>query len=795
MRFVRTVENLFGLPAGFQRTEYLESTGTQYIDTGIPLSNENTVKTKIRILKVNNSFFYGSRKSYMVDAFGLHRNYAPFGSDSGMNYVDLSAGTDYIVEQSQNGISINGELKKTYPVSTFTTPENCYLFYLRQEGGFYDSPSSARIYYFQVWDNGTLVRDFIPCLDASNVPCMYDLVGKKPYYNAGTGSFSVGRQVIPVEYLESSGTQYIDTGVRYNSSNYYKIENKIYYGSKNQQFQVQGWDAGGVNGMAGTGLFSDGSSIYGPSCENKSVITEQIINSGTNTQTVTNYNIEGTTGSLSRAHTNLPLYAANGGYGIFACYSQTSFTYNASCKVYYYRIYQNGTLVRDFIPCKDENNVGFMFDKVSGTCYLNAGTGDFIVGENKYTSKLRLIRDAIRIPDGYTRVEYLESTGTQWIDTGIGYTKSTKVESRFRKTSTVGIGNNLFGSGSSFGSSDDFSLWCEKNTGLAIHMPYPYVDSGYKMTSVSINNDVVFTADLEKRVFTLNDQSYTVGGTTTSGSNNHILLYTFGPGYSYTSYFIGRIYYWKQWDNGTLVRSFIPVRDENNVGYMYDEVTGQIFGNAGSGSFVVGNDLPTAKVRFIQDVIPSDYIPLKYLESTGTQWINTDYIPKTNDVYVRYKAKVNTTGENITFGIYPSGNITLNMNLYQSDLAYFRILGFNTSGGISVPNGVTVPHEYELSVNACKIDSQVVRTPSILGSFTNNTSKVVLFARGANAAGTTVDYPLRGRIYYFTIQEGTTLVRDFYPALRKSDNKPGMYDRITKQFFVNQGTGEFNYEI
>jgi hypothetical protein len=36
-------------------------------------------------------------------------------------------------------------------------------------------------------------------------------------------------------------------------------------------------------------------------------------------------------------------------------------------------------------------------------------------------------------------------------------------------------------------------------------------------------------------------------------------------------------------------------------------------------------------------------------------------------------------------------------------------------------------------------------------------------------------------------------VRDLYPALRKSDNKPGMYDRITKQFFVNQGTGEFNY--
>lgn len=41
--------------------------------------------------------------------------------------------------------------------------------------------------------------------------------------------------------------------------------------------------------------------------------------------------------------------------------------------------------------------------------------------------------------------------------------------------------------------------------------------------------------------------------------------------------------------DGDLVRDFIPVR-VGSVGYMYDRVSGQLFGNNGSGNFVLGND-------------------------------------------------------------------------------------------------------------------------------------------------------------------------------------------------------------
>ena len=42
--------------------------------------------------------------------------------------------------------------------------------------------------------------------------------------------------------------------------------------------------------------------------------------------------------------------------------------------------------------------------------------------------------------------------------------------------------------------------------------------------------------------------------------------------------------------DNVLVRDFIPVRNEG-VGYLYDKVSGQLFGNAGTGSFTYGNDV------------------------------------------------------------------------------------------------------------------------------------------------------------------------------------------------------------
>ena len=47
--------------------------------------------------------------------------------------------------------------------------------------------------------------------------------------------------------------------------------------------------------------------------------------------------------------------------------------------------------------------------------------------------------------------------------------------------------------------------------------------------------------------------------------------------------------------NDILVRDLIPVR-VGNVGYMYDKVSGQLFGNSGTGNFILGPDVKTKEL-------------------------------------------------------------------------------------------------------------------------------------------------------------------------------------------------------
>ena len=51
-----------------------------------------------------------------------------------------------------------------------------------------------------------------------------------------------------------------------------------------------------------------------------------------------------------------------------------------SIRIYSFKIYDNGTLIRDMIPVKDLSGIACMYDKVSGQFFYNAGTGDFIAG-------------------------------------------------------------------------------------------------------------------------------------------------------------------------------------------------------------------------------------------------------------------------------------------------------------------------------------------------------------------------------------------------------------------------------
>lgn len=69
---------------------------------------------------------------------------------------------------------------------------------------------------------------------------------------------------------------------------------------------------------------------------------------------------------------NSPIYLLN----------NDAFSMGISCNIYDFQIKLNGIIVRDFIPVR-KGQTGYLYDKVSGELFGNAGTGSFIVGPDR----------------------------------------------------------------------------------------------------------------------------------------------------------------------------------------------------------------------------------------------------------------------------------------------------------------------------------------------------------------------------------------------------------------------------
>ena len=54
---------------------------------------------------------------------------------------------------------------------------------------------NQKIYNAKIYYNNELLHDFIPVLDYTSIPCMYDKVTEQFFYNQGTGQFAAGPEL------------------------------------------------------------------------------------------------------------------------------------------------------------------------------------------------------------------------------------------------------------------------------------------------------------------------------------------------------------------------------------------------------------------------------------------------------------------------------------------------------------------------------------------------------------------------------------------------------------------------
>lgn len=185
-------------------------------------------------------------------------------------------------------------------------------------------------------------------------------------------------------------------------------------------------------------------------------------------------------------------------------------------------------------------------------------------------------------------VEYLESTGTQWIDTLINADSNLSVEITMANAGTPYTNSNP-------GGAILIAPRCRHHinfhkSGIAYYFgngDQCIISSRYTPTDAEI---FTFKVDAINKTFSLGSFLGTFPDDT---FDTGLSYWIFGRNGT-TQPYLGslRIYSAKMWDGNTLVRNFIPVR-VGDVGYLYDRVSGLLFGNAGTGDFIIGPDKTT----------------------------------------------------------------------------------------------------------------------------------------------------------------------------------------------------------
>ena len=190
-----------GLPSGYLAAEFLESTGTQYIKTGVPDGQGYSLNVVFLLTKSDNDrkLFGGTRTG--LSLHGGQFRYNVKSAYVGMRYLFEGAGEEY---QAGGGMSLPAS-KAT--VADLTTGESTSDFFwvanqkanasqislfAIHDGTAFHSNAYMRLYYAKVGQNGEILNSFAPALDTSGVPCMHDYVNGENFYNSGTGSFIVG---------------------------------------------------------------------------------------------------------------------------------------------------------------------------------------------------------------------------------------------------------------------------------------------------------------------------------------------------------------------------------------------------------------------------------------------------------------------------------------------------------------------------------------------------------------------------------------------------------------------------
>ena len=199
------------------------------------------------------------------------------------------------------------------------------------------------------------------------------------------------------------------------------------------------------------------------------------------------------------------------------------------------------------------------------------------------------------LPNYARRIEYLESTGTQYVDTGVCVGPLSRSETDVAVMDWDATTYALSGVTETNGRHSFGKGYAGSSTGAgnASKLYFGLGAQNYT-TSVSLSSLVgvrhVYWIDAPSATAGMDDSTFalTSAGALASNTRPSFLLAQSISGVR--GQMAARLYGCRYYVSGSPVRSFVPCR-VGQTGYLWDEVTGAFFGNSGTGNFNLGTDI------------------------------------------------------------------------------------------------------------------------------------------------------------------------------------------------------------
>lgn len=189
--------------------------------------------------------------------------------------------------------------------------------------------------------------------------------------------------------------------------------------------------------------------------------------------------------------------------------------------------------------------------------------------------------------------------------------------------------------------------------------------------------------------------------------------------------------------------------------------------------------------------LPDDYIQLEYIQSNGTQYIDTGINGFNSgdwEIYCEWMSvAAPAQSYGYIFGVYEGKNYNSYRLIHKttSTTEYYVSAKSKAGGGSILLSNVALNAKHSIKIkNGTFTCDGVSYTASTTGTSLPSANTMLLFKSKNNLYS-------KCRIYSTWAKKDGILKYNMIPSKRKSDNVIGMYDMVSRQFFTNSGNGSF----